>query len=176
MRQEAGGPYGQAMKRLIAIVAAALAAQACGSGAPDNHAGTGDTAADMSSDHASAARFRTVFQLPVLGGRPGAGFFAIDVPDDHGALIRVTSPQAARIEMHETVRNGSMSGMRRVDRVEPELRRIVMRHGGLHLMLFDVDPQLTAGGDAQFVLHFERGQTRSLDAHVVEAGGAHDGH
>ncbi len=155
------------MKRLAPIMAAALAVGACGTPAPDHN---------NSNQHASAAADQPIFQLPVLPGRPGAAYFAIQVPADHGALTGVTSPQAGRIEMHETMRNGSMSGMRPTERLAPENGRLVLARGGRHLMLFDVSPSLDAGGRAQLVLRFEHGQTRTLDATVIDAGGDHGGH
>ncbi len=145
-------------------MAAALALAACSSSAPDRNHSAGD------AQHASAAADQPIFQLPVLPGRPGAAYFAIQVPADHGALIGVTSPQAGRIEMHETMTHGAMSSMRPLERMAPENGRIVLARGGRHLMLFDVNPQLAAGGRAQLVLRFEHGQTRTLDAAVVDAG------
>jgi len=158
------------MKRLIPILAAALAATACGGPAVHHN----DTASN--NQQTSAASGEPIFQLPVLPGRPGAAYFAIDVPADHGALTGVTSPQSGRIEMHETMRSRSMSGMRPMERIAPENGRIALARGGRHLMLFDVNPRLAAGGRAQLVLRFEHGQTRTLDAAVVDAGGDHAGH
>jgi copper(I)-binding protein len=155
------------MKRLLAIMAAASTIGACSAPATNNAAATGQSAA---SDDGP------VFQLPVLPGRPGAAYFVIDVPADHGALVGVTSPQAGRIEMHETMRQGSMTGMRPMARIAPENGRIVLERGGRHLMLFDVSPSLAAGGTARLVLRFENGQARELDARVIALGGEHEGH
>ena len=41
--------------------------------------------------------------------------------------------------------------------------------GGRHLMLFDLDPRVRAGGRLRMVLNFERGAPRALDAEVVPA-------
>ena len=153
------------MKRLVPIIASALALAAC------------DGSADHGNNHqASAANGAPVFQLPVLPGRPGAAYFTVDVPAGHGALTGVTSPQAGRIEMHETVRQGSRTGMRMVERIAPENGRIALTRGGSHLMVYDVNPQLAAGGTAQLVLHFQGGQTMTLMARVASPGGEHEGH
>lgn len=151
-------------------MAAALAVAACSNPAAHHS----DSASN--NQQASAASSEPVFQLPVLPGRPGAAYFTIEVPVDHGALVGVTSPQARRIEMHETMRQGSMNGMRSLERMTPENGRIVLARGGRHLMLFDVNPQLAAGSRAQLVLRFEHGQTQTLDAAVVDAGGDHGDH
>lgn len=151
-------------------MAASLALVACGTPAADHQAGASN------NSQASAAPEGPVVQLPVLAGRPGAAYFAIDVPADHGALVGVTSPQVGRIEMHETMRQGSMSSMRPLERMAPENGRIVLARGGRHLMLFYVSPSLTAGDRAQLVLRFEHGQTQTLDAAVVDAGTDHGSH
>jgi periplasmic copper chaperone A len=158
------------MKRLVPILAAALAVAACESSAPQLN----DSATN--GQHRSAEASGPIFQLPVIPGRPGAAYFTLEVPAGHGALVGVTSPQAGRIEMHETMRRGSMSGMRPLERIVPENGRIVLERGGRHLMLFDVNAALAAGGNAQLVLRFEQGQTRTLDARVISAENAHAGH
>lgn len=153
------------MKRLVPIIAAALALAACGG------------SADHGNNHsAGAASDAPIFQLPVLPGRPGAAYFTVEVPAGHGALIGVTSPQAGRIEMHETVRQGSRTGMRMVERIAPENGRIALERGGSHLMVYDVNPQLAAGGAAQLVLRFQGGQTMALAARVISATDSHDSH
>ena len=155
------------MKSLVPIIAAALAISACQANAPEpGNIIANDQPADAASDG-------PIFQLPVLPGRPGAAYFTIDVPADYGALIGVTSPQAARVEMHETMRRGSMSGMRPLRRIAPDNGRIVLERGGRHLMLFEVNPSLAAGGTAQLVLRFEHGQTITLDARMVDAADSH---
>lgn len=158
------------MKRYVPILAAALALAACGTPAANHH----DAASN--NQQASAATDQPIIQLPVLPGRPGAAYFTIDVPADHGALIGVTSPQVGRIEMHETMQQGSMTSMRPAERLAPENGRLVLARGGRHLMLFDVNPQLTPGGRARLALRFEHGQTRTLDAAVIDAAGDHGGH
>ena len=158
------------MKRLVPIVVAALAVAACGTPAAQQNSNGGD------NRQASAASEEPIVQLPVLAGRPGAAYFAIEVPADYGALVSVTSPQIGRIEMHETMAQGSMTSMRPAERLIPENGRLVLARGGRHLMLFDVNPQLAVGGRAQLVLRFEHGQTPTLDAMVVDAGGEHGGH
>jgi copper(I)-binding protein len=158
------------MKRLVPIMTAALAVSGCGNAASEHDNVVAD---DRPGSVESGG---PIFQLPVLPGRPGAAYFAIGVPAAHGALVGVTSPQAGRVEMHETMRQGSTSGMRPLARIAPENGRIVLERGGRHLMLFDVNPSLAAGGTARLVLRFENGQTRTLDARVFDVGGEHGGH
>lgn len=147
-----------------------LTVAACRAPAADHNSNAGN------NQQAGAASDGTVVQLPVLAGRPGAAYFTIDVPSDHGALVAVTSPQVGRIEMHESMQQGSITSMRPAERLAPENGRLVLARGGRHLMLFDASPQLAAGGRAQLVLRFEHGQTRTLYAAVVDAAGDHGEH
>ena len=61
--------------------------------------------------------------------------------------------------------------MRPVERIdlagEPE---IVFAPGGRHLMLIGVDPALKAGGQADLVFHFARGDPVTARARVIGAG------
>src|SRR5688572_14166543 len=80
-------------------------------------------------------------RLPAVAGRPAAGYVVIAASPDHGALVGVTSPRVGRIEMHETVMDGAVARMKRVERISlADQREIVFEPGGRHLMLFDVDP------------------------------------
>ena len=111
-------------------------------------------------------------RLPAVAGQPAAGYVTIAATPDHKALLSVTSPSAGRVEMHETMTNGSMAGMRKLERIaltadEPEIR---FEPGGRHLMLFELDPALKPGGKAMLVFHFEHGGTSTLPARVVAAG------
>src|ERR1044072_5320685 len=56
-------------------------------------------------------------RLPAIPGRPAAGYFNLPAPDRDDILLSVTSPQVGRIEMHESMTNGTMSSMRPLDRV-----------------------------------------------------------
>jgi periplasmic copper chaperone A len=127
------------------------------------------SACHQSDDRAapSAASIR----LPTVPGRPGVGYFDLDVEPEQAALRSVTSPQIGRIEMHETMFSGAMSGMRPLDRAAIDAgERLVFAPGGRHLMLFDVNPALRPGSRAILTFHFERGPDRILAASVRSPG------
>jgi copper(I)-binding protein len=139
----------------VPALAASLALSACGGSAP---APPAPTAANV--------------RLAAIPGRPAAGYFALRIDGDRGALVSVTSPQARRVEMHETMSSGNMASMR-------PLRHIPVRPGGIlaftpggrHLMLFGVDPAIRPGGQLRLILNFERGPPLPLDLAVIAAGG-----
>ncbi len=88
------------MRKTVPIMAALLALPACGQPAASANNAAGH---HVAANTASAAAAGPVIRLPAVWGRPGAGYFDYRVEGDRGALVSVTSPQAGRIEMHETV-------------------------------------------------------------------------
>ena len=117
-----------------------------------------------------------VVRLTAAPGRPAAGYLTLQIEGDRGALVSVTSPQSGRIEMHETMSEGTMSAMRAIERI-PVRDGVTLSFepGGRHVMLFDVDSAVHAGGRIDLVLNFERGAPVTLAAEVV-APGDHVGH
>lgn len=112
-------------------------------------------------------------RLAAIPGRPAAGYFELDIQDDPGALVAVTSPEARRIEMHETMTHGTMASMRPIARIPLHAGdRLVFAPGGRHLMIYDVDPAVRPGDEFSFTLNFERGPPRTLSATVRAAGEA----
>jgi periplasmic copper chaperone A len=143
------------MKRLVSMIGALLLLQGC----------------NQASAPAPPQPSATV-RLAAVPGRPAAGYFELRVQGDRGALLSVTSPQAGRMELHETMDMGNMSTMRPLDRVpvrDGETLRFAP--GGRHLMIYDLAPNLAAGGRIDLVLHFERGDPVTLAATLVPAGG-----
>jgi hypothetical protein len=139
------------MRTTVPIMAALLALAACGDPVPS----------------ASAT-----VRLAAVPGRPAAGYLTLPVAGDRGALVSVSSPQAARIEMHETMTHGSMSSMRPLARIAVrDGETLSFTPGGRHLMIFDLDRRIPAGGEVTLVFHFERGGEQSLSARVVPTGG-----
>lgn len=139
------------MKRLVPIVAVLLASAGCGESEP-----------------AEPAQVR----LAAVPGRPAAGYFTLRIEGDKGALLSVRSPQAGRIEMHETMSQGSMSSMRPLARIavrDGETLRFAP--GGRHLMLYDLAPTVEAGGGMTLIFRFERGGEQRLVARIVSTGG-----
>jgi copper(I)-binding protein len=143
------------MKRLVPIMAALLLA-GCGASEP-----------------APAPMMAPTVRLAAVPGRPAAGYFELVIEGDLGALVSVTSPQARRVEMHETMNAGNMTSMRPLAQLPVhDGERLIFAPGGRHLMLFDVDRAIQPGGRILLILHFERGgASRPLAFQVISAGG-----
>ena len=82
-----------------------------------------------------------------MAGRPTAGYFDFNynykVPD---RIIAVASPVFKRVEMHDSVADGGMKKMVKLDTLElPAKSSVKFTPGGKHLMLFDPTKVLKAG-------------------------------
>jgi copper(I)-binding protein len=156
------------MKRLVPIMAASLALAGCGEAAHHDH----DAAGNMAATNSASAAAGPVVRLAAVPGRPAAGYFDYRVAGDRGALVSVSSPQAGRIEMHETMDMNGMSRMRPLERIAVrDGETLHFAPGGRHLMLFDVSRDVAAGGRIDLVLRFERGDPVTLSATLVPTGG-----
>lgn len=143
------------MKRLVPALAISIALAACGDSRP--------------IQPGAAA---PIVRLAAVPGRPAAGYLRLRIIGDRGALLSVSSPQASRVEMHETMMSGNMASMRPIARIPVhDGETIVFESGGRHLMLYDVDPAARPGGRIDLTLHFERGAPERLAALVISAGG-----
>lgn len=145
------------MKWLVPILAAHLGVAAC------------DSPAEPTAIEPAAT-----VRLPAVPGRPGAGYLSLNIQGEKGALVSVTSPQAGRIEMHETMSGGGrMSAMRPLARIPVrEGQTLRFEPGGRHLMLYDLAEGLAPGSRVVLTFHFERGPPETVEAVAQPAGGA----
>lgn len=111
-------------------------------------------------------------RLPAAAGRPAAGYFEIQGgPGD--ALVGVSSPAAGRVEMHSMTSDGGVMRMRAENRLELDgAGRLVLAPGGNHLMLFDLDPAVRAGGRVPLTLSFASGASVTVNAEARPAATA----
>jgi len=151
------------------MLAALAALSACGAPASN----------ETNAVHEAETPSGPIVRLNPVPGRPAAGYLTLRIEGDKGALVSVTSPQAGRIELHETMRDGNMSRMRAIPRIPVrDGERLVFAPGGRHLMLFDIAPTIEAGGGMTLIFRFERGAEQRLTAEIVPTGGDvdHSGH
>lgn len=153
--KKGGQGRGMAMSRLaasLALLTVALATASCGPGEADGPAAT--------------------VRLPAVPGRPGAAYAELPAHRIHGALVAVTSPQVGRIEMHETMSHGTMTGMRPLSRVTAQPGEpILFAAGARHLMLYDIAADIRPGQQVELVFRFEQGPPETITATAVAAGG-----
>jgi len=113
-------------------------------------------------------------RLPAVKGNPGAAYFTIANTATSGtvSITGVAIAGAVKAEMH-TTKDGAMTP---VDRLDVEAGSTVkFETGGLHVMAFELDPALAAGGSADLTVTFADGTTAALPLKLEAAGAADHG-
>jgi copper(I)-binding protein len=131
-------------------------------------------------------------RLPAVPGRPAAGYLTLVGGNKDATLVAVTTPAAARAELHETMKmdapapgapdpagHEAMAGMSGATTMRPVQalalpagQTVKLAPGGLHLMLFDVDAKVTPGATVPLRVEFADGRTLETQAKAVAAGDA----
>ena len=143
------------MKRLVPLMAAALLLGACRS-EPE--------AAGLAVDEAWV-------RLAPVPGQPAAAYFTIRGGESDTRLASVTSPEAQRVELHESRMEGGMSRMRPLAEVTvPAGEELAFAPGGRHAMLFGLAGEVRPFGRLPLHFRFSTGEELRVHAFVLEAG------
>ncbi len=105
--------------------------------------------------------------LPAVPGNPGAAYFALDNQSkDTVTIVSVAVTGAGKTEIHTP-------DMRIVDHAEAEPRTtLTFEPGKVHVMVYDVAPDLKAGSDTELTVVFSDGDKTSVPAKIQGAGTA----
>lgn len=109
--------------------------------------------------------------LPVVKGNPAGIYFTItNTGDKTGTLAAVSIDGAAKAEMHET-KGGKMGAVPQVDVTAGAI--VKFEPGALHVMAFELDDKLAAGGTTEMTLTFADGDKISTPLKIESRiGGA----
>lgn len=117
---------------------------------------------------------------------PSAAYFTIHGGAEPVVLRGVATDEAVRIELHESVTEGGVVSMRKIDTLDvPARGRVRLAPGGKHIMLWSINPQAIADGRMTFTFTFSNGDRIIADAVVRQPGDdapadnaadTHDGH
>lgn len=164
------------MRFLVAILPFALVA--CGTPATDpatdnaaldaliNAVDTGVAAS------ATPAVSNAWVRLPAVPGRPAAAYFTLSGGAADDALVSVTTPAAKRTALHESMEHGGVMSMTPIENVPLGAGAAMdFAPGGKHVMLFDVSPDLAAGGTTELTVTFANGPAVTVQAALVAPGG-----
>jgi copper(I)-binding protein len=112
---------------------------------------------------------RAWIRLPAVPGGEGAGYFtAVAATNDH--LLAVSAP-GVRIELHETMAQGTMISMRPIARIAlPRGDKIAFAPGGRHLMILGLSPALKPGGRFPLSFRFAAAPAVTVEARLVGPG------
>jgi copper(I)-binding protein len=131
-------------------------------------------------------------RLPAVPGRPAAGYLTLVGGTRDATLVAVTTPAAARAELHETMKmdapapgapdhagHEAMAGMSGATTMRPVKalplpagQTVKLAPGGLHLMLFEVDAKVAPGASVPLRVEFADGRKLETQAKAVAAGDA----
>lgn len=142
--------------RMMALAPVVMAMAAC-SGAPQ---------APVAGD--------AYVRLAAVPGRPAAGYAVLHGGAKDSALVQITAPGVARIELHNSRMTGN--GMMAMDAVKalpvPREGTVALAPGGYHAMLFGVPAGVTPGTKLPLTFRFEDGTAVEVPATVIGAGEA----
>lgn len=89
---------------------------------------------------------------------PSAAYFTFAAGPSPRVIVRASSPDFDRVEMHESRMNNGVMEMVPLARVSvPADGEVVFRQGGKHLMLYGPSEAARTNGRATILLHFEDG-------------------
>jgi copper(I)-binding protein len=107
---------------------------------------------------------------------PSAAYFTVHGGDQEVSLIDVSTEVAIRTEMHESMKAGDMASMKRVTSVPIPARSIVkFEPGGLHVMLWNINPGLKPPKVVTLTFAFSNGERIKADAPLLAMGDAAPG-
>ncbi len=144
----------------------------CGNASTDDSAeGTIDESADVEALDASSEQLliHDAWVRSAAEGGTTALYGLIDhrnASEDH--LVDASSPVSERTEIHETVEEDGMLGMRELEGgllLAPE-DTTRLRPGGAHIMMYDLDQMLTRGNTIEVTLYFDTHNSITLDVPV----------
>jgi len=142
--------------------------------------GTSGSNPEQNSESASSAETITIEDAWVKAAEEGmTGAFGIltNSRSDEVNVVGVTTPAAAKAELHETVENdaGEMV-MQPIEGgfVIPAGGSFSLEPGGNHLMLMELTGPLAPGEEIPFTLQFSDGSTLDFSAVVKDYSGANE--
>lgn len=82
-------------------------------------------------------------------------------------LVSASTPAAGKVELHDVIHDGDMMKMRQVEQmIIPPHGTLILKPGGLHIMLFDLKHPLQEGESIDVELTFANGEKQTLSAPV----------
>jgi periplasmic copper chaperone A len=114
------------------------------------------------------------------GAKTAAGYMTIRnksaLPE---RLVGGSSPAAARVQTHVSIKDGEILRMRQVKGYDiPAKGTLELKPGGAHLMLVDIKQPLKEGDEVPVTLKFEHAGELKVDFHVrpLAAAPSHHNH
>lgn len=104
------------------------------------------------------------------GAVNGAAYLTLLSPTGD-RLTGVTSPAAAKAQVHEMTNDGGVMKMREVPAIDlPPGTPVTLKPGGLHIMMMGLKHPFKPGQSVPLTLQFEKAGTRVVNAAVGKVG------
>jgi len=112
------------------------------------------------------------------GAKVGGAFLMIrNKGDKTDRLLEVRSPVAKRTEIHESLMKDGVMSMAPIDDLPvPAGDKVMLKPGGLHIMLMGLNENLKKGHEFPLILVFEHAGDIKVMVHVKDAGAMSGGH
>ncbi len=151
---------------LLALAAGTLPLVGCGRSADDIDQGADE--ADVTGLEVTNARML----LPPVAGNPAAIYFDVANAGDRNVAIRTAAVEGAgRAEIHATSEwEGKMTMGEMGPVMIPAGGHETFEPGGTHVMVFDLDPSLAAGGTTDMTLTIAGGKSTTAKVAIQAAG------
>lgn len=155
-------------KRILAatlLVFAPLALGACGSEAAPPPVADKQAIPDLAFEDSALI-------LPAVTGRPGVVYGTFINTGDRDLAIRTVAVKGAgKTELHASMEmNGQMTMGETGPQLVPANGRMKLEAGGLHVMVFDIAPEIAAGGTAALTVTVAGGDSATFEIPVRAAG------
>lgn len=108
--------------------------------------------------------------MAAMGGVNGGAFMIIRNNDSQpDSLIGAESSAARVVEIHQTTMTGDVMRMQQVESLEiPAGGEVLLQPGGYHIMLIDLQQNLTPGGIIEITLVFQQAGPVTVAVEVQE--------
>lgn len=148
----------------ITLALGALALASCSGGT--------DAAEAQAADEVTLELSNARLMLPAVSGNPGAIYFDVkNTGEKNYAIRRADVKGASSAELHGSM---DMQGQMTMDSVGQVLVNAgeseSLKPGGYHVMVFDLDPALEAGGTTELTLTVVGGKQKSFPVEIRAAG------
>ncbi len=157
------------MKILTIVFAATLLAQTSPAALAQMSHGMSDDGHKMAGVKVSHAWARASAKM----ARTGAAYVTLEnagaMPDK---LVSASAPVADKVELHTHIKDGAVMKMREVESIEvgPHAK-VMLKPGGLHIMMIGLKEQLKKGSHFPLTLDFEKAGKVTVDV-AIEGPGA----
>ncbi|NVD08813.1 copper chaperone PCu(A)C [Vibrio sp. JPW-9-11-11] len=87
--------------------------------------------------------------------------------DNDRYIVSATTPAAAKVELHDVIKEGDVMKMRQIERIQvPAKGKAVLKPGSLHIMLFELQQPFVEGEQIDVQITFADGEQQTFSAPI----------